>query len=475
MAVNEGPQDPARCTTDVLRLFQGFGVELEYMIVDRQTLDVRPIADQVLHRIAGAYVCEVERGEIAWSNELALHVIELKTNGPAPSLTPLPEMFQQHVQQINMLLVPEDACLMPTAMHPWMDPWQELRLWPHEYNPIYEAYHRIFDCRGHGWANLQSVHLNLPFAGDDEFGQLHAAIRLLIPLLPALAASSPVVERRLTGLQDNRMEVYRHNSQRIPSVTGAVVPEPVYTRADYERDILQKMYDDVAPFDPEVTLRHEWLNSRGAIARFDRSTIEIRVLDVQECPMADLAICAIVSETLHALTRQRWTATAQQQALATESLAHLLLASIRDAERSVIDDAAFLAQFGLATPPHDGRRSVAASGGDADRRPHGLVRSAADDPASKVRLPDVSPGRYSKSRPRVCRRLSTTVRMPGRRANVPIPFDLCEIARSGYQAKPMQLLVTCEHGGSRVRQPIGRCFETSTECCRRTGPTIRVR
>ena len=36
--------------------------------------------------------------------------------------------------------------------------------------------------------------LNLPFSSDEEFGRLHAAIRLLLPLLPALAASSPLVE-----------------------------------------------------------------------------------------------------------------------------------------------------------------------------------------------------------------------------------------------------------------------------------------
>ena len=50
---------------------------------------------------------------------------------------------------------------------------------------MYEAYDRIFDCRGHGWANLQAVHLNLPFSGDEEFGRLHAAIRLVLPIMPA--------------------------------------------------------------------------------------------------------------------------------------------------------------------------------------------------------------------------------------------------------------------------------------------------
>ncbi len=351
-----------------LHLFQGFGVELEYMIVDEGTLDVRPITDKVLYEVAGEYLSEVELGDIAWSNELALHVIELKTNGPAASLAPLAELFQQHVARINQLLQPMGARLMPTAMHPWMDPHTELKLWPHEYNPIYESYNRIFDCSGHGWANLQSVHLNLPFSGDDEFGRLHAAIRLLMPLLPAIAASSPVVDRRLTGLADNRLEVYRTNAQRVPSVAGDVIPEPIFTRADYEREIFQRMYRDIAPLDPQGVLHYEWLNSRGAIARFDRNTIEIRVLDVQECPAADLAICQAIAAVLQALIDQRWTNVVEQQSLGVEPLVRIFLRTIRDAERAVIDDAAYLEQFGIrATRPTAGdvwQQIVAQDAGD---------------------------------------------------------------------------------------------------------------
>jgi carboxylate-amine ligase len=329
-----------------IHLFQAYGVELEYMIVDRETLSVLPITDKVLYEVAGEYLSEVEMGELAWSNELALHVIELKTNGPAPRLDPLPQRFQDHVHRINTLLVPMGARLMPTAMHPWMDPHRELKLWPHQYNIVYEAYNRIFDCRGHGWANLQSVHLNLPFAGDEEFGSLHAAIRLLLPIMPALAASSPVVERRLSKMQDTRLDVYRSNASQVPSLSGQVVPEPAFTRADYERSILQRIYDDIAPFDPAGTLQHEWLNSRGAIARFDRNTIEIRVLDVQECPLADLAICQAIAAVLQALTQQRWTSTLRQQGVTTEPLAEILGATTQRAERAVIRDRLYLEQFG---------------------------------------------------------------------------------------------------------------------------------
>lgn len=330
-----------------LQWFEAFGVELEYMLVDRASLDVRPIADELLRAAAGSIVSEVDRGVISWSNELALHVIELKSTEPAPNLAALPEAFDAQLAEMDHILAGMQAAVLPTAMHPWMDPDRELRLWPHDYNPVYQAYNRIFDCRGHGWANLQSAHLNLPFAGDDQFGRLHAAIRLLLPLLPALAASSPVVDSQLTGFADNRMRVYRDNSKRVPSLTGQVVPEGVFTRADYESRIFQTMYRDIAPYDTEGILCHEWLNSRGAIARFDRDAIEIRVLDVQETPAADIAICEAIVAVLKLLVSERWTSYAEQRQVSTETLSQLLNATTREAELAVVSDRQLLRQFGL--------------------------------------------------------------------------------------------------------------------------------
>lgn len=333
-----------------LHWFEGFGVELEYMLVDRTSLDVRPIADELLRAAAGSMVSEVDRGVISWSNELALHVIELKSTEPAASLAALPEAFDAQLAEMDQILAGMQAALLPTAMHPWMDPDRELRLWPHDYNPVYQAYNRIFDCRGHGWANLQSAHLNLPFSGDDQFGRLHAAIRVLLPLLPALAASSPVVDSQLTGFADNRLRVYRDNSKRVPSLTGQVVPEGVFTRADYESQIFQTMYRDIAPYDPEGILCHEWLNSRGAIARFDRDAIEIRVLDVQETPAADIAICEAIVAVLKLLVSERWTSYAEQRQVSTEKLSQLLNATTREAELAVVSDSQLLRQFGVETP-----------------------------------------------------------------------------------------------------------------------------
>jgi len=325
-------------------LFDVTGIELEYMIVDRETLAPRPIADRVLGPDG-----ELDLGPIACSNELVLHVLELKTNGPVRALAGVAEQFQAAVRELNARLAPHGAMLLPGGMHPFMDPYTETRLWPHADHGIYAAFDRIFDCRGHGWANVQSMQVNLPFRGDAEFGRLHAAVRALLPLLPALAASSPIADGKATGLIDTRLEHYRANAARVPSISGSVVPEALEegTRAEYEREILAPIYRDLAPLDPDGVLRHEWVNARGAIARFDRSAIEIRVLDVAECPAADLAIAEALIAAVKALCDEELSSYADQRRLPTAPLADLLRDVARTGEQTPVRDTALLRVLGF--------------------------------------------------------------------------------------------------------------------------------
>ncbi len=328
-------------------LFEGFGIELEYMIVRKETLDVLPVADELLRKVAGEYVNEIENGPLGWSNEFAMHVVELKTLGPRNTFNGLAGEFQENISRINGLLQSFDACLMPAAMHPWMDPVKESKLWPHSNREIYAAYDNIFSCKGHGWTNLQSVHLNLAFGNDKEFGKLHTAIRLILPILPALAASSPIVEGKDSGLMDARLEYYRHNQRRIPSIAGAIIPEAVLSRGDYEKQILQRIYEDVRPFDPKGILQFEWLNSRGAIARFDRSAIEIRLLDIQECPLADIAIATAIIGVLKALVNEKWSTLVTQASADEKELAAILFETMRNGEQALIADQHYLGLLGF--------------------------------------------------------------------------------------------------------------------------------
>lgn len=324
-----------------LQAFTGFGIELEYMLVDKLTLDVRPIADRLLEQA----VKPKGQALIGCSNELVLHVVEIKNPAPGP-LAALTAGFQDRVVELNAQLDALNARLMPTGMHPWMDPRHETVLWPHDDQAIYATYHRLFDCHRHPWANVQSMHINLPFADDAEFERLLAAVRMLLPILPAIAASSPLAEGRLTGFMDYRMQVYPEQSPTQPTIVGSLIPEMVRSRAEHETCVLAPMYRAIEAHDPGHHLRCEWLNARAAIPRFDRHAIEIRVMDTQECPQADVALAALVIDLAHLLYHNAFAGLQTQRNFSTGALSRILTACVRDAEQAWIDDAQYLSILG---------------------------------------------------------------------------------------------------------------------------------
>ncbi|MBR2091208.1 MAG: glutamate--cysteine ligase [Fibrobacter sp.] len=358
------------------KLWERFGVEMEFMIVDRDTLNVLPRADVPLGKDKdGVQLSDIEYDDIGLSNELVSHVLEFKCAHPKSTFEGLGKRFFHEIRRANKKLEKINAMLLPSACHPFMDP-AEMKLWPYDCLDIYQTYDRIFNCKGHGWANLQSTHLNLSFDGDEEFGELHAAIRLLLPLIPAIAASSPYLDSKYTGYRDARINVYRHNQDKVPEITGQVIPEQAYSYDEYNKMIFDKVKKAIAPYDTEHLLNHFFLNSRGAIARFDRGAIEIRLVDIQECPNADIAIAELEIATLKAIVNGKFAASRSGNAAGssnaagisevansvphslkeyreflrnfdTTRLAELLNKTVKDAENATINWAEYLSVFGM--------------------------------------------------------------------------------------------------------------------------------
>lgn len=329
-----------------IHLFQAYGIELEYMLVDKETLQVKPLVDEVLKHELGNYGSDFENGIVTWSNELVLHVIELKSTKPELNFNALENGFADDIKRINAILEKWNAMLLPTAAHPFMDPLTETKLWPHDSNEVYHLYDTIFNTKGHGWSNLQSTHLNLPFYDDEEFAKLHAAVRLLLPMLPALCASSPILDGKFTGTLDTRLDFYKTNQAKIPSITGKVIPEAIFSKRNYLNTIYEKIKTDVAPFDKENILNPIWVNSRGAIPRFDRGSIEIRIMDVQECPSADMAIITLVIETLKALVNERLINLEAQMKFKTEGLVQIFEKTSKIGQQATIDHWEYVQAFG---------------------------------------------------------------------------------------------------------------------------------
>ncbi|WP_208012699.1 glutamate-cysteine ligase family protein [Christiangramia sabulilitoris] len=328
-------------------LFEVYGIELEYMLVQRSGLKINPIVDKLITKKNGTLTSDIENGKIEWSNELVSHVIEIKTNGPTSDLENLDALFAANVREINDLLEEFDTQLLPTAAHPSMDPTTETQLWPHHYSKIYALYNRIFNCKGHGWSNVQSMHINLPFFDDTEFEKLHAATRLLLPIIPGLAASSPVLDSEYTGFKDARMHYYKSNQKEIPHMTGKVIPEQVWNKSDYYKIIFNPITEAIKPFDTDKILDHHFLNSRGAISRFDRNAIEIRVIDTQENPTADVAIAAFIIEVLKLLVSEELISLEDQKSWYEDDLLLIMNDVIISAENTLITNKKYLAIFDL--------------------------------------------------------------------------------------------------------------------------------
>lgn len=285
------------------RPFEVAGMELEYAVVDRD-LNAASLVEPAFRLLAGRPTSDVELGAIGFSNEIADHVFELKTLRPTRSLADAERLLVEGVRRFADVLKREwDARLMPTGMHPWLDP-RARRLWRRSGRRIYKTYERLFDVYTHGWMNVHAAHLNLPFGREEEAVAMHNAAALLVPYLPALAASSPMHDGELQRDADSRLAWILRHQQRIPETCGDLVPEYVDDFSDYRRRILQPMYAALERYPDAGALRAEFLNARGAILRFARKSMEIRVLDTQECPRLDVAIAVFARSALKHMSRR---------------------------------------------------------------------------------------------------------------------------------------------------------------------------
>ncbi|HEX6912423.1 MAG TPA: glutamate-cysteine ligase family protein, partial [Longimicrobium sp.] len=275
------------------RPFEVAGMELEYPTVDRD-LNVVSLVEPAFRVLAGRAVSDVDLGAVGFSNEIADHVFEIKTQEPVRSLADAEAALAEGIQRFSAVLHAEfGARLLPTGMHPWFDP-RKGKLWTRSGLRIYTTYARLFDVRTHGWMNVHAAHLNLPLGREVDAVAMHTAAALLIPYLPALAASSPMYDGDLQPSVDGRLAWILEHQARIPESCGQLVPEYVEGFGDYRKRILAPMYRALDRLPGTGPIRHEFFNTRGAILRFARRAMEVRVLDTQECVKMDVAVAVFV-------------------------------------------------------------------------------------------------------------------------------------------------------------------------------------
>jgi len=284
---------------------EALGPEHEFSLVD-ENLYPLPIVDTVIKGLNGRIVNYVKLKNFTFGKELQSHVVEFKANVPFYSPKTFEEKMQRAVLEIDDLVERKhDARLLGTGMHPLLR-LEEAKVWSHRDRKIYENLSRIFNFYQHGWLNIQAFQLNLSHGNEKEAIQLHNALANLLPYIPAISASSPIYESKISEYADSRLHFYRINQKEVPSMTGNIIPEYVNSFKEYRQITINKYTEELQKFNaPECLLNKEWLNSRGAVFRFDRKAIEIRILDEQECIKADVALSCFVRASLRGMLSQR--------------------------------------------------------------------------------------------------------------------------------------------------------------------------
>jgi hypothetical protein len=150
-----------------------------------------------------------------------------------------------------------------------------------------------------------------------------------------------------------------------------VIPERVYTRRDYESAILRVIAKDVERLDRAGILDPEWVNSRGAIARFGRGSIEIRVIDAQESAASSVAVAAAAVAVVRALVEERWATFDVQRDFHETALEPLFSAAVVEGGSAVVSDERLLSCFGAGPRPCSARELWAHLAAELDVRVDG--------------------------------------------------------------------------------------------------------
>lgn len=280
------------------------GPEHEFSLVNEE-LKALPIVDKMIKDFCGRIVNFVELPKFTFGKELQTHVMEIKPHTPFRS----PEKFEETMQEAVLTMTDflekkYRAHLLGTGMHPLLK-LDETGVWSHRHRKIYQAYSKVFNLKRHGWLNIQSFQLNIPYSNEKTAILMHNLLAEICTYLLAFSASSPIYEGKIGGLTDNRLHFYRQNQREVPSIVGDVIPEYVSSFKQYRKEIIEQYSLDLAHAGVDKCLLHkDWVNSRGVIFRFDRKALEIRIMDEQECIKADVALSCFVRATLRGMLKE---------------------------------------------------------------------------------------------------------------------------------------------------------------------------
>jgi carboxylate-amine ligase len=264
--------DAARDVFDSSKDFT-IGLEEEFAILDPETLDLVDRFPQIKEAAAAHPVLADSA-----AGELIASEVEIRS-GRSETMAEATARQVERRQALFGLAAEQGVALASTGTHPWADYLdQEIIDTPH--------YQRL--KRDLGWVaqrnNTWSLHAHVGIRGADRAIAVCDRLRERLPLLLAVSANSPFLDRRDTGLASVRTEIFTRTFPRCG------IPEPFGTWDEYAGFI-----DTLKAVNSVVESTQLWWSVRPHHAF---GTVEVRICDAQATARESTALAGLMVATV---------------------------------------------------------------------------------------------------------------------------------------------------------------------------------
>lgn len=171
------------------------GVELEFQLVDRKTLDLVPRANNILEDL-------VPEGSDRIVPEFLQSIIELQT-GVCNSVHDVADDLSRLIHLVEDVAISEDCYLYSTSLHPFADPASQVLSKGERYQRIMDELQQV----GRQFIT-QGMHVHVGMPDGDTAIKVCDTIQSYLPVILALSCSSPFFCGRDTGFQSYRTKLF---------------------------------------------------------------------------------------------------------------------------------------------------------------------------------------------------------------------------------------------------------------------------
>jgi glutamate---cysteine ligase / carboxylate-amine ligase len=246
------------------------GLEEEFAIVNPQTLELE-------HRFEDL-IAACRRDEVleeAAAGELIASEVEIRS-GRAESFGEAVERQRERRARLFDLVGGMGLALAAMGTHPWADYLDQRIIDTPHYNRLRNEL---------GWVaqrnNTWSLHLHMGVRGADRAIAVCDRLRELLPLLLAVSANSPFLDRHDSGLHSVRSEIFTRTFPRCG------VPSPFRDWATYAGFV-----DTLARLGSVVESTQLWWSVRP---HHSFGTVEVRICDAQTRGDESFALAALIA------------------------------------------------------------------------------------------------------------------------------------------------------------------------------------